>query len=74
MVIICMFCCDLHLPLMLSGLLQEDQFKRGLSLAESFLKQNYCHTCHTRFAVIFCFASCRVSSLLRIDREGMMTL
>ena len=41
-------------------------------MAESFFKQNYCHACHTRFAVIFPLPSCGVGSLLRIDREGMM--
>ena len=29
MVITSAFCCDLHFPLMLSGLLQQDPFKRG---------------------------------------------
>ena len=35
----------------------------GWSLAKSF-KQNYCHHCHTRFAVSFPLPSCCVSSLL----------
>ena len=37
--------------LMFSGLLQKDQFKGKWSLAKSYFKQNYCHACHTRFAV-----------------------
>ena len=38
---------------MFSGLLQKDLFKRKWSLAKSYFKQNYCHACHTRFAVFF---------------------
>ena len=38
---------------MFSGLLQKDLFKRKWSLAKSYFEQNYCHTCHTRFAVFF---------------------
>ena len=39
------------LKLLFSGLLHEDLFKGGWSSAEKFFKQNYCHACHTRFAV-----------------------
>lgn len=38
---------DLHLTLMLCGLLQKDLFKGRWDLEESYLKQNYCHACHT---------------------------
>ena len=41
------------LKLTFSGLLQNDLFKGGWSSAEKFFKQNYCHACHTRFAVSF---------------------
>ena len=34
------------------------------SLAKGFFKKNYCHACHTRFAVVFPLPSCCVSSLL----------
>ena len=33
------------------------------SLAEGFFKQNFCHACHTRFAVVFPLPSCCVSLL-----------
>ena len=49
---------------MFSGLLQKDLFKRQWSLAKSYFKQNYCHVCHTRFAVFFPVPSCCVSSLV----------
>ena len=40
---------------------KKDLFKRRWSLAEGFLKQNYCHACHTlRFAVFFPLPSCCV--------------
>ena len=58
------FCRDLHLTSMFSGLLQKDLFKGKWILAKSYFKQNYCHACHTRFAVFFPFPSCCVSSLL----------
>ena len=51
------------LTLMFAGLLQKDLFKGGWSLAKSFFKQNYCHTCHTGFAMFFLLALC-ISSLL----------
>ena len=34
-------------------------------MAKSCFKQNYCHACHTRFAVFFPLPSRCVSSLLR---------
>ena len=40
---------------MFFGLLQKDLFKRKWSLTKSFFKQNFCHACHTRFAVFFPF-------------------
>ena len=58
------FCRDLHLTSMFSGLLQKDLFKGKWSLAKSYCKQNYCHACHTRFAVFFPLHSCCVSSLI----------
>ena len=33
------------------------------SLAEGFFKQNFCHACHTRFAVVFPLPSCCISLL-----------
>ena len=62
--IICMCRRDLYLTSLFSGLLQKDLFKGGLSLAESFFKQNYCHACQTRFAVSFPPTSFCVSSLI----------
>ena len=62
--ITCEFCRDLHLPLIFSRLLQKGLFKERWSLAKSHLKQNYCHACHTRFAVFFPLPSCCASSLL----------
>ena len=58
------FCRDLHLTSMFSGLLQKDLFKGKWILAKSYFKQNYCHACHTRFAVFFPLPSCCVSSLV----------
>ena len=52
-----------------SRLLQNDLFKERCSLATCFFKQNYCHDCHTRFAVFFSLPSCCVSSLL-LTREA----
>ena len=54
----------IHLKLMFLTLLQKDLFKGMWSLAEAKQKQNYCHACHTRFAVVFPLPSCCVSSLL----------
>ena len=47
------FCRHLLLTLMFSGLLRKDLFEGKWSLAKSYFKQNYCHACHTRFAVFF---------------------
>lgn len=44
---------SVYLTLMLCGLLQKDLFKGKWDLEENYLKQNYCHSCHTRFAVFF---------------------
>ena len=49
---------------MFSAMLHIDLFKGKWSLAKSYLKQNYCHPCHTRFAVFFPLPSCCVSSSL----------
>ena len=54
---------------MFSGLLQKDLFKRKWSLAKSYFKQNYCHVCHTRFAIFFPLPSCCVSSLISWQNE-----
>ena len=59
------FCRDLHLTSMFSGLLQKDLFKGRWILAKSYFKQNYCHACHTRFAVFFPLPSFCVSSLIK---------
>ena len=53
---------------MFSGLLQSDLFKGRCSLEKRFFKQNYCHACHTGFAVVFPLPSCCVSSLFVEDR------
>ena len=58
--ITCVFCRDLHLSLMSTGLLKTGLFKGRWSLAESFFKQNYCHVCHTRFTVFSPLPSCCV--------------
>ena len=54
----------IHLTLFFFSYLQKDLFKGMWSLAEGFFKQNCCHACHTRFAVVFPFSSCCVSSLM----------
>ena len=43
----------LNLMLMLCGLLQKDLCTGKWDLEENYLEQNYCHACHTRFAVFF---------------------
>ena len=53
------------LKLMFSGLLQKVLFKGGWSSKEKFFLHNYCHACHTRFAVFFPLPSCCVSSLIQ---------
>ena len=55
---------DLHFTPMFSGPLQKDLFKGKWSLAKSCFKKNYCHACHTRFAVFFPLPSSCVSSLM----------
>ena len=62
--ITCVLCHDLHLTPMFSGPLQKDLFEGKWSLAKSCFKQNYCHACHTRFAVFFPFPSCCISLLV----------
>ena len=47
--------------------LQKDLFKGKWWLAKSYFKQNYCHACHTRFAVFFPLPSCCVSSLMSLQ-------
>ena len=54
--ITCMFCHDLHLILLCSGLLQKD-------LAELYFQQN---SCHTRIAAFFPLPSSCISSLLML--------
>ena len=58
------FCGDLPLKLMFSGLLQKDPFKERGSSAEKFFEQNYFHACCTSFAFFFPLPYCCVSSLL----------
>ena len=58
--ITCVFFRDHHLIPMFSGPLQKDLFKGKWRC----FKQNYCHACHTRFAVFFPLPSCCVSSLM----------
>ena len=65
-VITCAFC-DLHFPFMLSGCLKEDEVWEKV-----FIKQNYCHPCHSRFAVFFPLLSCYVSSLMLWGKEQLM--
>ena len=38
---------------------------RKVKFGENLFQQNYCHACHTRFAVFFPLPSCCVSSLSR---------
>ena len=63
-----LFCRDCQLKLRFSGLLQKDLLKGNWSWAKSCFKQNYCHACHTRFAVFFPLPSCCVSSLIMSPR------
>ena len=37
-----------------------------------FIKQNYCHACHSRFSVFFPLLSCYVSSLMLWRKEQLM--
>ena len=57
-------CRDVQLIQLCFDLLQKDLLKGRWSLAEIIFKQNYCHACHTRFAVFFSLPSLRVGSLL----------
>ena len=59
---------------MFSRLLQKGLFKERWSLAKRHLKQNYCHACHTRFAVFFPLPSCCVSSLLTEGQRHTLDL
>ena len=52
------------LNMMFFALLQKDLFKGMWSLAEGFLKQDYCRACHTRFTAVFPLWPFRTSSLL----------
>ena len=60
---------------MFPGLLQQDlSVKGGWRSAKTFFKRNYCHACHTKFAVFFPLPSCCVSSLITHmikDRIGL---
>ena len=47
---------------MFLGLSQKVLFKGRWNLRQFFFKQNYCHACHTRFAVFLALPSCCVSS------------
>ena len=53
-----------------SGLLQNICLKKSESLGESYLKQNYCHACHRRFAVFFPLPSC----FFRVKTVAVSTL
>ena len=55
---------SLIVKIIFPGLLQKDLFKGGWSSADKFFKQNYCYTCHTRFAIFLPLPSCCVSSLI----------
>ena len=46
------FCRDFFLTILRSGLFQKDMFKARWSLVENVFKHNYCHACHTRFAIM----------------------
>ena len=52
------FCGDLHLTVMFSGL-----YKKIRLMAKCYFKQNFGHACHIRFAVFVPLPSCCVSSL-----------
>ena len=61
---------SLVVKIIFPGLLQKDLFKGGWSSADKFFKQNYCHACHTRFAVFLPLPSCCISSLIITWRGG----
>ena len=46
---------------------KKNLFKGWWRLVERVFKQNYCHACHTRFAVFFPFPCCCVCSLKLIN-------
>ena len=73
--ITCLFCRDLHLTLMFSGLLQEYLFKGGGEIWRKlkFFKQDCCQACHTRFAAFFPLPSCFVSSLSSFYKRKKLT-
>ena len=48
----------------LSGIFLTLMFLGMRSLMEGFFKQNLCHGCHTRFAVVSPLSSCCISSLI----------
>ena len=55
--------------------LQKDlSIKGGRRSAKTFFKQNYCHACHTKFAVFFPLPSCSVSSLPQKKPLSELTL
>ena len=43
---------------------KKDQLQRGWSFVDNYIKHNYCHACHTRFALFFILPSFCVCSLL----------
>ena len=59
---------------MFAGVLQKDLFKGRCSLEKILFKQNYCHACHTRFAVFFPLPSGCESSLLDDRSVGSIRL
>ena len=61
---------SLIVKIIFPGLLQKDLFKGGWSSADKSFKQNYCHACHTRFAVFLPLPSCCISSLIITWRGG----
>ena len=53
-------------------LMFSDLFKKGRSSAKTFFKQNYCHACHTRFAVFFPLPSCCVLHNCTCNGAGLI--
>ena len=58
------FCCDLHLSYYFWYFTKRPVYRKGEVRRKKFFKQDYCHACHTRFAVFFHLPSCCVSSLI----------
>ena len=54
--------------------LQKYPFKGKWSLAKSYFWQNYCHACHTRFAVFVPLPSCCAISLISNLKTSGFTL